>query len=455
MKLKILFLSLMLCLTLQTVHAQNDTQAQINRCLARVEKLIDAYKWKDAFTELRTAEGLAEGNPMLQYQTAKQRLSMYKRLNKPSQIVESLNSMEQLALSTNNDSLIESMLHTKAAYYAQRGDKGVVQACYRTMLDRRSQGMDNDGREGVFKQMIEEATRQKNSTMKSVVSDIYVQWQDSIVKQRAVDELNNLKADYQAAQEDIEEKDSKISTQWGTIMLLGVLLVVVLLAVVFLLLAMLRNSRVIKRLNKELETSNQNSRQKSTFMRNIGSQISPSLSEIAKGNVQEHVKALERMMQDVETFVQIDDTREQAYETEDENVAEVCAQAAASFEGGKAPVTSDATKQQFPLNKEAVEQALHSIVNEVLVYEGVERVVLDFKKKGPRKGQFWVTAFGMDITEEERQTLFIAFAKVYNLTKTSGLSFPISSLIAQKMGGSLKLDDQFTKGARFVLEVKG
>lgn len=453
MKFKILFLSLMLCLTLQTIQAQNDAQAQINRCFARVEKLIDQRKWKDAFVELHTAEGLAEGNAMLQYQTAKQRLSMYKRLNKPSEIVASLQKMEELALSTNNDSLVENMLHNKVAYYSQRGDKGVVQACYRTMLDRRSQGMDNAGREEVFKNMIEEATRQKNTTMKTVVTDIYVQWQDSIVKQRAIDELNNLKAEYQAAQEDIEEKDSKISTQWGTIMLLGVLLVVVILAVVFLLLVMLRNGRALKRLNNELETSNQNSRQKSTFMRNIGSQISPSLTEIGKGNVTEHVNALERMMHDVETFVEIDDSRDVPYEKEDVNVAEVCAQVASDFEGGKVPVTCDATKQLFQLNKEAVVQALDSIVKEVLVSDSIERVVVDFKKKGPHKGQFWITVFGLNIPEEERQTLFIAFAKVYNLTETSGLSLPISSLIAQKMGGSLKLDDQFTKGTRFLLTV--
>lgn len=453
MKFRILFLTLMACLSLQTMQAQDDKQAQINRCFARVEKLINQSKWKDAFVELHTAEGLAEGNPMLQYQTAKQRLSMYKRLNKPSEIVASLQKMEDLALSLDNDSLVEGTLHAKAAYYAQRGDRSVVQACYRTMLDRRSEGMNNEAREAVFKQMIEEATRQKNTTMKTVVSDIYVQWQDSIVKQRAVDELNNLKADYQAAQEDIEAKDSKISTQWGTIILLSVLLAAVLLAVVTLLLIMLRNSRALKRLNQDLETSNQNSRQKSTFMRNIGSQISPSLSEIAKGNVTEHVKALERMMQDVETFVQIDDTRDVAYETEDCNVAEVCCQVAADFEGGKAPVSSDTTKQQFPLNKEAVTEALNYIVKEVLVADGIERVVLDFKKKGPRKGQFWVTVFGMNLSDDERQTLFIAFAKVYNLTQTSGLSFPISALMAQKMGGTLKLDDQFTKGVRFILEV--
>lgn len=455
MKLKILFLSLMLCLSLQTMQAQDEKQAQINRCFARVEKLIDQHKWKDAFVELHTAEGLAEGNPMLQYQTAKQRFSMYRRLNKPSQIAESLDNMEKLALSTNNDSLVESMLHAKAAYYAQRGDKSVVQACYRTMLDRRSAGLDNVAREEVFKSMIEEATRQKNSIMKTVVNDIYVQWQDSIVKQRAIDELNNLKADYQAAQEDNEAKDSKISTQWGTIILLGVLLAAAILAVAFMLLVMLRNIRAIKRLNNDLETCSQNSRQKSTFMRNIGSQISPSLTEIAKGNVTENVNALERMMHDVETFVQLDDTREQKYETESVNVADVCSQLATSFEGSKVPVVSEATKQYFDLNKEAVLDALTCIVKEVQICNDATKVLVDFKKKGPRKGQFWITVFDMKVPEDDQPILFTAFAKVYNLTETSGLSFPIAALMAQKMSGCLKIDDQFTKGTRFVLEVVG
>lgn len=453
MKFKILFLALMACLSLQTVQAQNEQQEKINRSIAKVEKLIDASKWKDAFAELRNAEGVAEGNPMLQYQTSKQRFSMYKRLNKPSQIVESLNAMESLAMSTNNDSLIENMLMTKAAYYSSRGDKRVPQECYRTMLDRRASGKDNDGKEACFKQMIEEATRLKNNTMKQVVSDIYVAWQDSIVKQRAVDELNNLKADYQSVLEDNEAKDSKISMQWGTIILLGLLLVVVLVVVVCLLLVMLRNSRALKAVRNDLETSNQNSRQKSTFMRNIGSQISPSLEEIAKGNVEEHVKALDRMMKDVETFVQLDDTRDVKYETETVNVAEICAQVASVFEGSKVSVIAEASKQQFDLNQEAVVQALTCIVKEIQISKDATKIALDFKKKSPRKGQFWITVFDMMVPEEERSTLFTAFAKVYNLTETSGLSLPTSALMAQKMGGSLKLDNQFTKGTRFVLEV--
>lgn len=320
------------------------------------------------------------------------------------------------------------------------------------MFNRRSAGKNDSLKELCFKQMIEEASTSHNNTMKAVVSDIYASWQDSISAVRASQELTDLKANYEAAQQAIDDKDTKIGLQWGTIIVLALLLAGVSIAAVVLLLIMMRNAKTIKGLRNSLELSNQNSAQKSIFMRNIGSQIAPSLNEIARGNSHEHIKALESMLSDVENFIELDDTKGELYETEDVNVADLCEQVAKDC-GVSVPVTSDASRMSFPVCKDAAKQLLVNVIKEATLSNSAERVVIDFKKRNPHTGQFLVTVIGNKYSEEERQTLFTAFAKVYDLTTTTGLVLPICSIMAHKMGGSLSIDEQFAKGTRFVLEV--
>lgn len=452
MKTRLFLFVLLMCVGSLHIIAQ-DSRKVVENGIAQVERLIEAHKWHEAFEQLRAVEASATGNPVNMYLATKQRYRMYYRINKHHEAADCMQRMESLAMGSNNTQIIEDMLHVKAGYYAAKGDTKVSRECYRQMLNRRAAGKDDAGIEACFKQMIDEASKTSNHTMKSVVSALYTSWQDSIAAVRADAELKTLKENYQAAQEDIESKDTKIGVQWGTIIVLGLLLVGVTVAALFLLLIMTRNARTIRNLRHSLEMSNQNSAQKSTFMRNIGSQISPSLAQIAKGNSKEHIAALEKMLADVETFIALDDSKEEKYEADNANVAEICEQSVGMCADCAVPVTTEASKMSFPVAKEEVKQVISSIVHEMTVAKDVERVAIDFKKRNPHTGQFIVTIVGKKLSEEDKQTLFTAFAKVYDLTQTSGLILPICSLMAHKMGGSLSLDEQFAKGTRFVLEV--
>ena len=58
-----------------------------------------------------------------------------------------------------------------------------------------------------------------------------------------------------------------------------------------------------------------------------------------------------------------------------------------------------------------------------------------------------------DTLERLYGILFKPFAAVHDLTEGDGLGLPICSLMATRMNGTLSLDESYTKGARFVLEL--
>ena len=117
-------------------------------------------------------------------------------------------------------------------------------------------------------------------------------------------------------------------------------------------------------------------------------------------------------------------------------------------------VTCTAQPISFATNEDALRTILLNIVEEVVKADGVERINLEFKKRNPHTGNFLVTAVGMTLPEEKRETLFQAFSEIADLTEDDGLTFPTCSLMAYKLNGHLRLDDEFRHGIRFVVELK-
>lgn len=454
MKLKTLFSILLLGFCSLQVNAQNDRE-KVEAGINQIERLIEGHNWGAAFEKLRSLEtGVAMNNPELLYLTTKQRCKMYTRINHNREAAEQRQKMEQLALRSGNEKIIEDMLHGKASYYASKGENKIARECYEQMFYRRSAGKDDKGTEACFKSMIDEATKSHNNTMKEAVNNLYTAWQDSIAAVKASRELKDLKKQYAVSQEEIADKDSTIGFQKGAIIMLAIILAAVVAGICFLALVTLRHIRTSKRLRNDLKVSNENSEQKSILIRNIAGQISPSLQEIEKGgNTTQHINALNKMLSDVQTYVDLDDTKAEKPETESVNVSKLCEEAVAMCGSCRAAVGSDAPSINFTVAPETVRQVLCGVVKECDTYSGIENITLSFKKRNPHMGQFTITATGMRLTDEQKQTLFTAFAQVYDLTQTTGLAFPICSLMAYKMGASLSLDDAFAKGTRFILEV--
>jgi len=452
MKIRFLIITLLLTLGFNAVQA-DVARDKVETGIANVERMIDAHKWKEAFVKLREVETSSATTDALRYLTAKERYRMYTRLNKPAEIRDCMEKMETLAMRSADETTIEDMLMTKASYYSKLGNIRVQNDCYQEIFNRRVKGKDDMGQEECFQKMIEEAKKKGNKSMQSVITELYTSWQDSLSAIRAAEEIMQLKDSCSNALTLMEEKDSKIGWQRGTIVVLTILLVAVAVALVLAILLVIRKISTTNKLRNKLKISETNSEQKSFFMRNIAKQISPSLSQIAAGNTRPHVASLERMLADVETFMDAESCKEEKLELENSQVGQLCEQVAKDFTDKGKVVTSDAPKLSFPVNVEAVTQVLKAVIGEMLSDSQTERIVVGFKKRNPHTGQFTITAIGMRIPEEDRESLFVPFAKVYDLTQTTGLVLPICSLVAQKMDGSLSLDDSFAKGTRFVLEV--
>lgn len=447
---KILTLLIVTCwLGVFTAKAQiskSQVESGINTC----NNLVAAHNWSEAFATLRSLDAaIGVGHPELHYLVSKQRYTLYSRINRPKETKDHLMAMENYARNSGSAPVIEDMLLSKAAYYA---GTPISRQCYKDILYSRSKGKDDAGVEKCYKDIIAEAKRKNNHAMADVIQQMFTAWQDSIAGVRSASELKNLKAEYAAAQQDIDDKDTKITAQWATIVLLFVIVIALAAGLLFFLFTMFRNVRTIKKLRNSLDIANTSNDQKSLFIRNISAQIAPSLEQIAKGNSKEHIPALQQMLQHAEHYMSIESTREDKYPTEDVNVGKLCEEVAAAT-SGNIPVTVDGPKMNFPVNKEAVIELLEAIICEAQTYSGTERITISFKKRNPHTGNFLVTVIGMKIAEEDRDNLFTAFAKVYDLTVTDGLTLPTCSLMAYKMGGNLSVDTSFAKGTRFVLEV--
>ena len=82
------------------------------------------------------------------------------------------------------------------------------------------------------------------------------------------------------------------------------------------------------------------------------------------------------------------------------------------------------------------------------------KISLEFKKRGPHAAQFIITDTGCGISEDQRESIFRPFSKVRDLTRGNGLGLPIAAIKARKLNGSITLDRNYTKGAKFILDIR-
>lgn len=82
------------------------------------------------------------------------------------------------------------------------------------------------------------------------------------------------------------------------------------------------------------------------------------------------------------------------------------------------------------------------------------RITLAYRKRGANSHQFVVTDSGPGIPASEREGLFKAFSSAHDINDGDRLGLPICALRAEKMGGTLTIDPEVTKGSSFILSIK-
>ncbi len=461
---KILFILSFAC-CLMAAQAQNaDLKKSVEDGIKTSIQQTENREWKEAFATCRALDSMIaleeqkskKATPELHYLVSKERLRMYMRLNNAEQSKLQIEKLEDFAERAKQDEVSEDLLMTKAGYYQKFGMNDKSLQCYKQLVQKRSQGKDEQGVDKCYQDMLAQAKTGKNASLTRALERLYTNWQDSIKSVKAAQELKALQDEYSASQNLLAEKESTISTQKGGIIFLCILAAALAGGLLFFIGIMLKNIRQIKKLKKSLSIANDNNEQKSKLINNIGEQITPSLDAIEGGNVKKHVQALKDLMQHIQAYMELESTREERYEMKDMNIQSLCEgimnKAKESFRPDVV-ATLNVPRVNVRTNAEALENVLLYLLGNAAIHTETGKITLEFKKRSAHSGQFIVTDTGTGIPEEKRANLFKPFAEVQDLTKGDGLGLPTCSLIAYKLNGTLRLDEEYKKGTRFILEL--
>ena len=325
---------LTLACSLVGVQAQNaNLKKTVEEGIKTSIQQTENREWKEAFATCRALdaniyeyERKEKPAPELHYLVSKERLRMYTRLNKSEQCKEQLTKMENYAEQANSDALDEDLLMTKAGYYQKQNQNDKSLQCYKQLVQKRSEGKDEKGIDQCYQDMLSQAKLDKNTFLTRSLEKLYTNWQDSIKAVKAAHELATLQNDYAASQNILRQKESKISTQKGTIIFLCILVASLTGGLLFFIGIMFRNKHHIKKLKNSLTIANDNNEQKSMFINNISEQINPSLDAIETGNVKKHVQALKDLMLHIQEYMALENSREEHYEMKDMNINALCEQ---------------------------------------------------------------------------------------------------------------------------------
>lgn len=428
-------------------------------------------QYKEAFATCRQMDALIytneqetkKANYPLRYQVTKERLRMYTRLKKAEQCKKQLNQLHTYADQIKSDSLSEDLLFTEANYYQTFGMPDKSLACYKELFRKRSKGKDEKGIEQCYKDMLSYAEQNNNAPLAGAMRKLYTSWQDSIQTVKAAQKLITLQQKYDENRQLLQEKEDKISTNLFIIIALCILTAILAAALVFLAALLFKHIRQVKKLKHSLGIANENNEQKSRFISNISTQIEPTLNTMEEATkvfsakiLQKNIEALKKLMTDIQTYVTLEETREEHYPLKNMNINAFCEtimeKAKANFKP-EVEAVLNVPRVNIKTNAEALERILLYLLRNAALHTDNGKITLEFKKRSAHTGQFIITDTGTGIPTEIKGKLFKPFAEIHDLTQGNGLGLPTCSLIAYKLNGTLHLDNEYKKGTRFVLEL--
>lgn len=419
--------------------------------------------YKEAFETLMGAEAVLSAaeteqnkpRPALHYPIARERHRMYMKLKNAEKAREQLARMRQWAADAKNPDTDKDLLTTEANYYYTFGQPDKGDQAINSLIALYLKDQDYDKADECYKSIIQTATRTNNARMLARSYEKYLAWSDSIGKVRAAAEYAKLNADYEAAQKTIEERDSSLTAKTAIIVGLIALAALLAVALIFLGISLVRYIALTKRQKKAINTAKANNEMKSRFIANISSQMAPTLDTLPQNLPA--VKALKGFAEHIQTLSDQENDIDQPLPAEDVNVADFCQQIAAETEPRLRPEVTlavNAPKMSARINPEALGAILkHLLANAAEYTPAGGKISLDFKKRGPHNIQFIVTDSGPGVDPEARADLFKPFAQVRDLTGGDGLGLPICAVTAARMNGTVRLDEEYAHGARFIVEL--
>ena len=466
---KIILILALVCCAWTTQAQDSNLKKTIEEGIKTSIKQTENREWKEAFATCRQMDALIYSHeqksqqqaPDLHYLVTKERLRMYMRLNNADRSKAQIDQLDTYTQQAKNNALSEDLLMTKAGYYQKFGMLEKSLQCYKQLIQKRSEGEDETGINQCYQDMIAQAKQDKNTYLNNALEKLYTNWQDSIQRVKAAQAFATLQEQHNETQTTLQEKEEKIGMQQGIIAFLCILAAALAGGLFFFIGAKFKSTIQIKKLKNSLSLANDNNEMKSNFIGNISEQVAPSLDAIQAATADNptairHITALKNMMNHIQTYMELETCREERYEVKDINVSSFCEKVMEKArENFKSEVEAivNVPRTNIRTNAEALENILLYLLDNAALNTESGKITLEFKKRSAHSGQFIVTDTGSGIPEEKRFSLFKPFAEIQDLTKGDGLGLPTCALIAYKLNGTLRLDEEYKKGTRFVLEL--
>jgi signal transduction histidine kinase len=264
-----------------------------------------------------------------------------------------------------------------------------------------------------------------------------------------------LKDQIAANEAEIAEKDSSLTTRWAFI--IGLLILAGALGAALILggIVLMRYILQTRKQKKVIELANDSNALKAKFISNMSAQLEPTLKKL--DSRQSEVQALLDFSKHVQTLSELENSDEQL-ETEEVQMQQFCEELMNQVRGTEqkdVQLVVNAPKMSAQIYRPYVSHILTHLLKNAVEYTPAEgKVTIDFKKRGQHKIEFHVSDTGCGIPEEKRDDVFKPFIEIHDLTKGDGLGLPTCKQMALKMGGDLNIDAEYTRGTRFVLELK-
>ena len=432
--------------------ASQEEYTQAVECSVNASALYHRENYyKEAFELLRGAEQLVGTGeqklkkklPDLRFRINKERLQMYINTKNPARAKEQLNKLEETAKVAGNDSLSNDFLYTQADYYYTFGMNSQGDTAFKKLIEQYKQQKNYAKVDECYKTLISIARKANNAGLVARTYDKYIIWTDSVKALTAQDELNIVKKKYDESLATIQEKDDSLSAKQYIIIGLCILAAILAAALAIGAVILLRFIMLTRKQKKAISIANEHNELKTEFIQNISSQMEPTLDTLDPKLP--GVQALRAFSGHIQELSELENSLSEPYEVQEKNISTFCESVMDKVRG---KVQEDVT---LTVNLERI--LLHLLENAAEYTPAGGKIWLDFKKRGAHTHQFIISDTGYGIPEEQREDIFKPFTEVKDLTKGDGLGLPICSLIATKMNGSLTLDGNYTKGARFVLEL--
>ncbi|MFV0331765.1 MAG: ATP-binding protein [Dysgonomonas sp.] len=412
------------------------------------------------------------GNPLydLRFALANERLQIYAKRKSSDRAQAELNKLEEIVNQTKNDSLNKIKLYSEAEYYYAFGLNSQGDVSIQKLINQYKENKEYDRASEVYRNLIEKAKAKNNTLLASLAYERYIQWTDSVKQLKVKDELEIQEKKYAESLNTISEKDDALSSRMYIIVGLCILSAILAGALIFLAVTLLRFVMRNRTLKKSVQTANEHNELKSQFIHNISEQMAPTLNAISAsadkamdkapepaGEVKTHIEALLKFCDNIQELSELENTLSEPYETEEVDMNILCERNLDSIRGCVKPEVSlsvNAPKIKIKTNQEHLDHILQHLLKNAALHTESGYIILDFKKRGANVYQFVVTNSGAGIPEEMQEDMFKPFTKVRDLAEGDGLGLPICSLIAIKLNGNLTLDKTYTKGCRFILELR-